>query len=357
MYCYTPARRVVSEDPFKIEDDYFSEANITPFQALAKAGPFGNGRVHVGYAMDNIYVPGDVLKPFYEMLRNEATGRAKVITTHTAGGPFQGSPPVSAAQIMASHGLLGPDILFSHANWPKDEDGKLYQQSGAMVSSTPNTELQMGRAPVALRKDHYHNASIGVDCHSWGVTSIPGQMRLLLQFARAEKGENHTREGKWTRHTGFGPELVFNLGTIGGAKAAGLQNETGSLKEGFKADILVFDSDTPAMLAAADEDPVAAIVMHSNPSDIEMVIIDGVIRKLGGKLVDVSVAAAPDESKSLVPAGQQLTWGQIAKEVKESRLSLKERTKKVNMDSGEQFVIDAFFVSTSNMVDEPDLGQ
>ncbi|KAI5921807.1 amidohydrolase [Camillea tinctor] len=350
IYCYCPAKRLVSTNPWKLEDDHFSEQNLTTYQELAKAGPYGNGLVHIGYAMDNIYVPGETLKPYYADLRDPAKGKAKLITTHAVGGKMLGSNP-SGVQILDGHGLLGPDILLSHATWPHENDGALYKKSGACISSTANTELQMGSMPVALRDDHYDNASIGVDCHSWGACGIPEQMRMTLQTARAERGLKLAEKGQWSRHVGINVEKVFNLGTLGGAKAAGLSDEIGSLKEGMKADILVFDSGSPSMLVAAEENPVAAIVLHSSHRDIEMVIIDGVVRKAEGKLLNVTVAPAPVPSKSIVTPGKHLTWKDIAKEVMASRDTLMGKLKTLDFKMGEEYAINAMYLNTKAMIE------
>ncbi|KAK8109937.1 hypothetical protein PG999_008074 [Apiospora kogelbergensis] len=367
VYCFTPARRLVSLAPLKVEDDTFSEESLSIYRALAKAGPFGgsgsgsgnggdgDGRVHMGYANDSLYAPADVLKRFYADLRDPAHGRpAKVITSHALGGALtntgagRGGP--TAVQVLHSHGLLGPDVLLAHATSPHDVDADLYRASGACVSSTPNTELQMGLFPVALRPDHYDHASLGVDCHSWGVPGIPGQMRMMLQAARFERGEWFASQGLWSRDTGFAAEQVFNLGTLGGARAAGLQGEVGSLKVGMKADILVFDTDSPGMLAAASENPVAAIVLHSNPSDIEMVIVDGVVRKEGGKLLDTRVTAAPVEEKSVVSPGTTLSWKAVARKILDSQHSLKTRAKGMDFEADEEVLIDMMHLSRETMV-------
>lgn len=351
IYCYCPPLKLKSREPWASES-VASNETFADYQKLARGGPYGGGRVHIGYANDDVYSPGEVLKPLYAKLRDPAQGRAKVITTHTIGGAMQGEDTPSAAQLLDRHGLLGPDVLLSHANWPRDGDGALYARSGACTSSTPNTELQMGRLSVALREDHYATASIGVDCHSWGVTGIPGQMRLMLQAARGDRGEALTRRGQWTRRVGFAAEQVFNLGTLGGARACGLQGEIGSLREGLKADVVVFDGETPSMLAAAEEDPVAAIVLHSNPGDIDTVIIDGALRKQGGKLVDVSVAAAPDASKSLIKPGTKITWKEVARSVLESRSRLLEREKGIDFKAAEDTTIDGFYLNRKALLED-----
>lgn len=351
MYCVAPLRRIASKDPFMVEEDAYAEESLSIFQGLALAGPFGDGRVHIGYCVDNLWAPAEVIKPFYASLRDASKGKAKLITSHAVGGPMFGAAP-SAIQMLNSHGLLGQDILLSHANYPKEGDGGLYKTSGAHVSCTPNTELQMGSFPVALLEDHYDSASLGVDCHSWGVSGIPGQMRLLLQGARAERGDRLVRKGKWTRRTGFSAESVFNLGTLGGAKATGLQNEVGSLKEGLKADIVIFDGTSPSMLAAAAEDPVAAIIFHSNPSDISFVLVDGIIRKENGKLTDVVAAAAPVESRSTITPGTKFAWDDIVAKVLESRKSIKEKMGGLGFDKSEDATIDAFYMDRKALLEE-----
>ncbi|KAH7024639.1 amidohydrolase [Microdochium trichocladiopsis] len=363
VYCLSPRISSVTSNPPTVKVDYYSAEAITSFRALAGRAPYGNGRIHIGATLDNPFVDGDTIKAYYAALRGtDGDGNhpaAKLITSHSAAGPISGgdrSP--SVIQILHSHNLLGPDILISHANHPKPGDGQLYAESGAHVSSTPNTELQMGEYPVAMRADHYANASLGIDCHTWGAADIPSQMRLVLQAARVERGEklaNGLYEGKegrkmWSRVTGFQCEDAYNLGTIKGAKAAGLEGEVGRLRPGYKADLVVYETESPRMLAAAVEDPVAAVVLHSCPADISMVVIDGVVRKEDGKLVDVVVSPAESAQGESHPGdgfaaepGTRLTWKRIAAEVLDSRLKLKQKFAELDFVGAEEMVMKGFY--------------
>jgi imidazolonepropionase-like amidohydrolase len=75
---------------------------------------------------------------------------------------------------------------------------------------------------------------------------------------------------------------VFQLGTIQGARAINQGTQLGSIEEGKLADLVIFDTSSPGMVCAAEQDPVAAIVLHSLIRDIETVIADGKIRRRGG---------------------------------------------------------------------------
>ena len=62
------------------------------------------------------------------------------------------------------------------------------------------------------------------------------------------------------------------MGTQYGAKAVGCA-DTGCLKEGYKADIVLFDMTSPAWVPRYD--PVSLLVYAANASSVDTVIVDG----------------------------------------------------------------------------------
>lgn len=331
---------------------------LDAFAALASPStPHGNGRVTLGFAQDNIYLPPATLQALYARLRGGGGGRAnraQLITTHAQGGPaFGGRPP--AVSILGGAGLLGPDVLLSHAPGLAAEDVAALAAAGASVSSTPNTELQMGMDPVALYRGVFEGrvGSLGVDCHTWGTSYIPTQMTLALQARRLGRAEEAGREGKWVRRVEGTAAEAFNLGTVCGARAAGMAGSIGRLAVGFKADVVVFDGLSPGMAAAAQEDPVAAVVLHSSIRDVEVVIVDGVVRKEGGRLCDVVVESAPEGLKEQsVSPGTALKWQDVAREILRSRDALKGQFEGVEFAKAEEDVIDMWHMNRSAMVEK-----
>ncbi|KAF2097796.1 amidohydrolase [Rhizodiscina lignyota] len=350
IYCYCPPRTVSNWSPFTFGDDFQCSWMMENFKTLAAQGPYGNGRVEIGFAHDGGFLPPEALISLHETVR---AAPAKLITSHAVGGAMRGYAP-SAIQALDKHGVLGPDYVLSHADFPKEGDAEKLAKSGASVSTTTNTELQMGWPPVALEAEFYDHASLGIDCHSWGSASIVTQMNQLLQWKRCDRGKELDKEGKWGRSVGPSVEQVFNLGTIGGAKAVGIPDQIGKLKAGMKADILIFDGTSPAMLAAAEEDPVAAIVLHSSVRDIGSVIVDGVIRKEGGKMLDIIVADAFEEQQEVVKPGTSLSWKDVVQGVLESRTSLDGKVKNIDMRDAEEKIITGFHFNREGMVDYND---
>lgn len=359
VYCYSPERRTTSFSPLKLEEEPAPGAEtLSAFAALASPRtPHGNGRVTLGFANDNIYLPAAALQSLYAGLRSPRAP-AQVITTHAQGGAaFGGRPPAVSA--LGAAGLLGPDVLLSHAPGLAAEDVAVLAAAGAAVSSTPNTEMQMGMDPVALWRGVYASGvgSLGVDCHTWGTSYMPAQMTLALQARRLGRaGEVERKDGDgrgWVRRVEGTPAEAFNLGTVCGARAVGMAGSVGRLRVGFKADVVVFDGLSPGMAVAAQEDPVAAVVLHSSVRDVEMVLVDGVVRKEGGRLCDVVVEAAPDGLGELsAPLGKGLAWRDVARETLKSRDALNGRFEGVEFAQAAENVIDMWHMDRSTMVEK-----
>jgi cytosine/adenosine deaminase-related metal-dependent hydrolase len=161
--------------------------------------------------------------------------------------------------------------------------------------------------PVCFQGDITTISSLGVDCHSATSASIVDQARLALQFARGRHNQ-HSLDTKSTLSMKNKTIDAFNLATIKGARAAGLGDKIGSITVGKLADLVFWDKNSPGMLAAAEEDPVSAIIHHSSVRDVKSVMIDGMYRKRDGKLLPV-----------VLPGMGTMEWKDVAREVLRSR--------------------------------------
>lgn len=194
--------------------------------------------------------------------------------------------------------------------------------------------------------------SLGVDCHSNNSASMVSEMRLLLQTSRNAVNTEFLKQGKSPKSINKTVEEAFNMGTIQGARAVGMQDSIGSLAVGKKADILIFDGQSPSMVCAAQHDPVAAVVLHSSPADIEVVIVDGVIRKRHWMLEEVIVS--PEASQlwdGVKHEGTKFGWKDVSKELIRRRMELQKNIEKLDMEEAKKGVIKAFRIDESLIVD------
>lgn len=125
-------------------------------------------------------------------------------------------------------------------------------------------------------------------------------------------------------------------------------DRVGSIAEGKQADLVVFSGTSPGMVGAAQHDPVAAIILHSSPSDVEYVIVDGVLRKSAGKLVNVDV----DKRAQGHVSQSKLSWDDVASQVIERREVLQKKIEQIDMPAATEALIDQWYLDRSKLVDE-----
>ncbi|KAF4499592.1 5-methylthioadenosine S-adenosylhomocysteine deaminase [Fusarium agapanthi] len=308
IFCYCPIGRVKTWKPFEMEEEFLPAWIFEQLTSLCKAVPFAEGRVTMGFAFDSFYLPKDVVVNIFNQVRGLGI---KTITSHYVPSLLSGS----TVDLLESFGLLDKVILLSHAIPLNDSDAQKLQSVGASISSTPDTELQMGHGwPVCFQENARSISSLGIDCHSNNTGSIVAQMKIPAKVRVSTQD-------------------AFRLRTIGGARAIKISDQTGSLEEDKIADPVIWDTASPAIIYGAEEDPIAAIILRSAPSYIEAVIVDGQFSKRNGKLVttklDLKLMPNMEHERS------EVQWRDVATELLESRQSISDREKASGADDRE----------------------
>jgi cytosine/adenosine deaminase-related metal-dependent hydrolase len=353
VFCYTPMMRVKGINPLSYHQNPLEEWVMQTFEELADKGPFGSGRVTLGFAFDLFFLPAGLVKGLFAQVKNKGV---KTITCH--GSVSLGS----VVESLTSLDLLDEHIIISHGGTISKEQAERIKASGAHLSSTPSTELQMSMGrPYCFDASFQDggasgqsiglqdNASLGVDCHSCTAGSIISEAKLGLQSARNYFGEYHLKQGKLPRTIpeSLSVEAAFNLATVKGAEAVNMSSEIGRIAEGYKADLVIFDAMSPAMIGAAQHDPIAAVILHSSPADIDTVIVDGVVRKSGGKLLPVQV----DDAAKQAIGVDTLAWPAVAKEIVESRTRIQKEIDTIDFDNVKDTLQKMFRIQEGHIVD------
>ncbi|KAG7442670.1 Metallo-dependent hydrolase [Guyanagaster necrorhizus] len=340
FFCYAFVPEIKSWSPQFVLGNSPAWANEF-LKTLAQKSPFGpGGRVRMGLAFDQLYLPKDTVR---EIIGTARQLNLFPLTAHAAGGALQGFlQPIQQAH---DYGLLGPDWIFSHGGWITHAELELLKQSGATISVTPESELQMGHPMPPIESSDYPSlrdcCSIGIDCSCSNSGDIVTQMRLMLQSGRGIVGRQVKDKGKVVKELILKIGEVYAMATIRAARS--LKLNAGQLKEGALADIVVYDTLSPSMIAGAAENPVAAIMLHSSVRDVNTVIVDGIIRKRHGKLLPIEL----DADASVQVQEKVLGWNDVAQQVLRSRLDIEGRMKDVDFSEPivAQGIKDAFHLS------------
>ena len=229
-----------------------------------------------------------------------------LITLHVG---TMGSPHGIAE--LDARGKLGSDMLFVHANMCSDEELRRMVETGASLSITPETEMQMGMGwPTTNRLLAVGGVpSFGVDIVSQNSGDMLTQLRIALQTARAIENQTYLDRGVVPDKIALTVRDALNFGTVGGIKAMKLGDDLGRLKVGARADIALFRGVGTNMIPFSDT--VSMLMLQSKPGDADTVLIDGRIVKRHGML----------EGQNLGNLREKLndSFQRIAEEVEHSR--------------------------------------
>jgi 5-methylthioadenosine/S-adenosylhomocysteine deaminase len=184
--------------------------------------------------------------------------------------------------------LLYPNTTYIHSSHLTDEEWNLVRDSGGNVSLAPQIELQMGHGWAPAQKAEKLGIPVGLS--SDVATTAPSdqftQMHAIFASERAlrhAKSWDDNLDGNEPTPDLVNVRQVLRWATLDGAKVAGIADRTGSITPGKKADIVIIDGN--AVNVAPIIDPVAAVVLAADISNVETVIVDGRIVKQDGRLV------------------------------------------------------------------------
>lgn len=150
--------------------------------------------------------------------------------------------------------------------------------------------------------------ALGVDTHFAFSTDILTQARLWLQSTRRRLYSHVLDRWRIPTQTPMTANQAFLLATRNGGLAL-RRPDLGIIADGAKADLVIWDGDSPALLGWVD--PVAAVILHASVGDIEHVLVDGKFVKKDGRIVAQDY---PEIRRRFVQSarGIQETWKEMS---------------------------------------------
>ena len=174
-----------------------------------------------------------------------------------------GKTPV---ELCKETGIFDVPVIGAHLVHISDSDIEILKEYNVHSAHNPTSNLKLGSgiSPVPIMLEAGINVALGTDgAASNNNLNMFEEMHLA---ALIHKG------------AALNPELVtarqaFMMATLNGARAIGFGEETGMIKAGMKADLIILDTDKPHLYPL--NDPYSAVVYSAQGSDVETVIVDG----------------------------------------------------------------------------------
>lgn len=195
------------------------------------------------------------------------------------------------AELLEDVGLLDERLLAAHCIHITEEDIARVGRAGMWVAHIPKgnatgatiapiAELQAAGARIALATDNMHADMIEV-------------MRWGLNVGRIRAGQI---TDNWQ------PRHLFEMATLGGARALGLQDEIGALTVGRKADLVMLDYQQPHLVPVID--PLGNLMHTAQGRDVRHVMVNGTF------ILRDRLATRADESEILreAQAAAEALW-------------------------------------------------
>lgn len=238
----SPLRKVVYKEVIDLNPDHAKDVLKQTQSELSTIMP--DDLLSIGLSP---HAPYSVSKELYQAIAQFASETGTPVCTHIAEALDEieflrkgtGSFPAFLGQIRAmpdnwqppgltpihylnETGILGNRPLLIHCNYLTDEEISTIKYSGASVAFCPRSHHFFGHTNHPFQKllDAGINVGLGTDSLASNDTlSILDEMKFL------------------SLHHSIPPKTLLTMATLNGAKALGLESNTGQIKEGFQADI------------------------------------------------------------------------------------------------------------------------
>ncbi len=174
----------------------------------------------------------------------------------------------SPIKLCEETGTFRAKTILAHGVQLSDDDMDILKKYDVSVASNPSSNLKLGNGFAHIEKllEKGINVSLGTDSAASNNTlNIFKDMYLMAMI----------HKGKLKDPTAITPKQVFKMATINGAKALGLEDITGSIKVGKKADIIMIDKTAPSLYPL--NDIYSALIYSATGSEVTNVIINGKI--------------------------------------------------------------------------------
>lgn len=192
-------------------------------------------------------------------------------------------------------GLTGRHVALAHCVHVDQREIELLGRTETNVAHCPSSNLKLGSgiAPVAEMLKQGVSVSLGADgaaCNNR--LDMFTEMRTAALLQKVEHGPD-----------ALPAKRVLRMATRDGAKALGLEQEIGSLEVGKRADVAIVRLGR-LHTAPKSDDIISALVYSAQTTDVETVLIDGVLLMRNRELLRVSeqevIDGADKESRLLL---------------------------------------------------------
>ncbi len=229
-----------------------------------------------------------------ELIRHFASKHAMLITIHINevdddDRAILADHGVRCVPFLEQLGFWGPDVLAVHTVKMLPEDIEIFARHNVKISHNPVSNMYLGVGVAPILDMLKQGLTIGLATDGAGSNNSQDMIEtmkcagLIHRSSREDPGATSAA-------------MIFDMATIGGAKALGQAERIGSLEPGKQADIFIFDPLHPK--ATPIFDPISSLVFSSSMDSVKTTIVAGEVLLDEGKVISIDEKVALSEVQS-----------------------------------------------------------
>lgn len=191
----------------------------------------------------------------------------------------RGRSPVA---LLERCGVLAPNALLIHCVRADADDIDTIARHGAAVAHCPVSNAWFGHGDAPLDELLAARVRVGLGSDSMASNT---RMDVLMEARLARVAQRERGRSR------IDARRALELATLGGARALGLDSETGSLDPGKKADFAAFALTQPL---GATRDPAEALLALPDGAPAALVVVAGRERVRDGRVIAADVGAVEE---------------------------------------------------------------
>ncbi len=205
------------------------------------------------------------------------------ITVHLGAMELGRGRPVAA---LHERGMTGPGVTYVHGNLLADDELAMIADTGgtSSVAAAAELELHLGFPATGRMMHHGIRPSLSVDV----TVAASGDMFHVMRTAHQIEHALQFQPDEFSRAP-VSVRDVFDFTTANGAHTLGLEQVTGTLTPGKKADLVLLDARGFAL--GRMNNPLGAIVQDAHAGHVDSVFVSGRAMKRGGRLLHADIDA------------------------------------------------------------------
>jgi len=194
------------------------------------------------------------------------------------------------ARVFYDEGVFRAKTLAAHCVHVTDEDIDILADNGVSAVHNPVSNLKLGSgvAPVCAMLARGVNVALGTDgCCSNNSHDLFEEIKLAALLAK----------GTSLDPTKLPAYEAIKLATVNGARAQGRDGQTGQVKKGLQADLILIGTHKPSMQPYYSE--ASAVAYAARGSDVRLTMIKGKILYENGEFTTIDIERALHDVQSV----------------------------------------------------------